>query len=65
MVLYLGSLIVRFFKILLDAIKKLSAKLASITLVDTRKATGTDRDQVGETSSPAEVRRPLSVVFQK
>ncbi|XP_053486245.1 DNA-directed RNA polymerase I subunit RPA1 [Ictalurus furcatus] len=42
----------RFFLLLLDAIKKLSAKLASINSVDTRKATGkdTDRDAEGSTN---------------
>ncbi|XP_062856932.1 DNA-directed RNA polymerase I subunit RPA1 [Trichomycterus rosablanca] len=35
----------RFFQLLLEAIKKLSAKLASINAVDTRKATSKDNDQ--------------------
>lgn len=41
----------RFFFLLLDAIKKLSAKLASINSVDTRKATAKDKDQDAEDSS--------------
>ncbi|KAL6479964.1 hypothetical protein MHYP_G00109970 [Metynnis hypsauchen] len=35
----------RFFRLLLEAIKKLSAKLASINAVDTRKASTKDSDQ--------------------
>uniref|UniRef100_A0A8B9KTY7 DNA-directed RNA polymerase subunit n=1 Tax=Astyanax mexicanus TaxID=7994 RepID=A0A8B9KTY7_ASTMX len=35
----------RFFRLLLEAIKKLSAKLASINAVDTRKATTKDSDR--------------------
>ncbi|XP_053361431.1 DNA-directed RNA polymerase I subunit RPA1 [Clarias gariepinus] len=38
----------RFFLLLLDAIKKLSAKLASINSVDTRKATTKDTDRDAE-----------------
>ncbi|XP_041931278.1 DNA-directed RNA polymerase I subunit RPA1 [Alosa sapidissima] len=43
----------RFFRILLEAIKKLSIKLASLTAVDSRKATRRDEDQHGETAAPA------------
>lgn len=46
----------RFFHLLLEAIKKRNAKLASIT-VETRKATVRDRD--GDTSGPATVSEVL------
>lgn len=42
----------RFFRLLLEAIKKRSAKLASIA-VETRKATFRDRDQNGDTTAGA------------
>ncbi|XP_016087965.1 DNA-directed RNA polymerase I subunit RPA1 [Sinocyclocheilus grahami] len=35
----------KFFRILLEAIKKLSAKLAAVNVVDTRKATANDNDR--------------------
>ncbi|KAF7707147.1 DNA-directed RNA polymerase I subunit RPA1 [Silurus meridionalis] len=38
----------RFFFLMLDAIKKLSAKLASINSVDSRKATSNDKDKDAE-----------------
>uniref|UniRef100_A0AAR2JTJ7 DNA-directed RNA polymerase subunit n=1 Tax=Pygocentrus nattereri TaxID=42514 RepID=A0AAR2JTJ7_PYGNA len=42
----------RFFRLLLEAIKKLSAKLASINAVDTRKASTKDSDQdVGDSGA--------------
>lgn len=41
----------RFFFLLLDAIKKLSAKLASINSVDTRKATSKDTDRDAEVAT--------------
>uniref|UniRef100_A0A4W4F8X2 DNA-directed RNA polymerase subunit n=1 Tax=Electrophorus electricus TaxID=8005 RepID=A0A4W4F8X2_ELEEL len=41
----------KFFRLLLEAIKKLSAKLASINTVDTRKATTKDTDPDTEDSS--------------
>uniref|UniRef100_A0A8C2EKD1 DNA-directed RNA polymerase subunit n=1 Tax=Cyprinus carpio TaxID=7962 RepID=A0A8C2EKD1_CYPCA len=35
----------KFFRMLLEAIKKLSAKLAAVNVVDTRKATASDNDR--------------------
>lgn len=50
----------RFFRLLTDAIKKHSAKLASIS-VETRKATLRDKDNDGETGSAAvTMPRPLN-----
>lgn len=53
----------RFFFLLLDAIKKLSAKLASINSVDTRKATAKDKDQDAEDSSNKAVILSTSRIF--
>lgn len=53
----------RFFFLMLEAIKKLSAKLASINSVDTRKATSKDTDRDAEDSTNIAVRCRTSEIF--
>lgn len=50
---------VRFFYLLLEAVKKRNAKLSSIA-VETRKATTRDKDHDGDTSEPTAVSAVLS-----
>uniref|UniRef100_A0A4W4F6E9 DNA-directed RNA polymerase subunit n=1 Tax=Electrophorus electricus TaxID=8005 RepID=A0A4W4F6E9_ELEEL len=52
----------KFFRLLLEAIKKLSAKLASINTVDTRKATTKDTDPDTEDSSARAVGVRMSFI---
>uniref|UniRef100_A0A672TDP6 DNA-directed RNA polymerase subunit n=1 Tax=Sinocyclocheilus grahami TaxID=75366 RepID=A0A672TDP6_SINGR len=47
----------KFFRILLEAIKKLSAKLAAVNVVDTRKATANDNDRGDDGDEDAENNR--------
>lgn len=50
---------VRFFYLLMEAIKKQNTKLSSIA-VETRKATAKDKDHDGDASEPTAVSAVLS-----
>lgn len=53
---------VRFFYLLLDAVKKRNAKLSSIA-VETRKASTSDKDHDGDASQATAVSAVLSKQF--
>lgn len=55
---------VRFFYLLLEAVKKRNAKLSSIA-VETRKATKKDKDHIGDASETTAVSAVLFKLFWK